>query len=224
MEDAVAELAGYSLLKWDHGLGSFRIHRLVQKFTQDQVPPDQREGCIRAALNLINDALPVDPPSYEVRSWPTWVPLRRHVFTIVRTADAIGIAEPTTRLMNGLGLLLKERCVWSEAEALYRRAFAIDEASLWRNASQCCHSYQQPGAIAASHQSPRRGRTADAMRRGNWVAFHATNGTRASESCRRNEKLPSNARGYNEGLHLRASLRPSARFSAQYDGSTGARG
>ena len=31
--------------------------------------------------------------------------------------------------MNGLGLLLMTQCIWTEAEALYRRALAIDEQS-----------------------------------------------------------------------------------------------
>ena len=44
-------------------------------------------------------------------------------------ADAAGIAEPTARLMNELGVLLNAKALHAEAEPLMRRALAIDEAS-----------------------------------------------------------------------------------------------
>ena len=48
---------------------------------------------------------------------------------MVARADEAGIPEPTARLMNQLGLFLKEKCLFQQAEPLYRRALAIDEAS-----------------------------------------------------------------------------------------------
>ena len=44
-------------------------------------------------------------------------------------ADAAGLTGPTSRLMNELGLYLKIRCQFPDAERLYHRALAIDEAS-----------------------------------------------------------------------------------------------
>jgi tetratricopeptide (TPR) repeat protein len=44
-------------------------------------------------------------------------------------AAAAGISEPTTRLMNQLGLLLTAKALYAEAEPLYRRALAGDEKS-----------------------------------------------------------------------------------------------
>ena len=44
-------------------------------------------------------------------------------------ADEVGIADPTTRLMNELGQYLKAKSLFGEAEPLMRRALAIDEAS-----------------------------------------------------------------------------------------------
>ena len=48
---------------------------------------------------------------------------------VARHADAAGLTTPTSWLMNQLGLYLNTRCQFQEAERLYRRALAIDEAS-----------------------------------------------------------------------------------------------
>jgi tetratricopeptide (TPR) repeat protein len=47
----------------------------------------------------------------------------------VDQADQVGLVEPTIRLMSDLGLFLKTKCVFAEAEPLFRRALAIDEAA-----------------------------------------------------------------------------------------------
>ena len=128
-EDALAELKRYSLLQWDAGAASFRIHRLVQEVTQDQIPSEQRKDYVQAALDTVDAALPGDPPPQDVRSWPVWEPLADHVAAILRFADENKITEPTARLMNELGMLLRQKCVWGQAETLYGRALAINEAS-----------------------------------------------------------------------------------------------
>ena len=118
-----------SLIKWESGNDAFRIHRLVQEVTRERLPPERREPWLRATLTVMNDFLPGDPPPQDVRSWPRWEPMRPHVVAVIAAADAAGIGEPTSRLMNGLGLLLMTQCIWTEAEFLYRRALAIDEQS-----------------------------------------------------------------------------------------------
>ena len=106
-----------------------RIHRLVQEITRERLPEDRRDAWLGAALAVVDAYLPADPPPQDVRAWPRWEPLRPHVAALVATADAAGIPKPTTRLMSGLGLFLKTKCVWAEAEPLYRHALSIDEAS-----------------------------------------------------------------------------------------------
>ena len=129
MEDSLAALAGLSFIKWESGNDAFRIHRLVQEVARERLPADQREPWLRAALAVVDDYLPGDPPPNDVRSWSRWEPMRPHVAALVAAADAAGIYEPTSRLMNELGLLLATQCIWAEAESLYRRALAIDEQS-----------------------------------------------------------------------------------------------
>lgn len=48
---------------------------------------------------------------------------------LVGYADAAGIATPTARLMNQLGLLYQTKARLKEAEPLFRRALRIDEAA-----------------------------------------------------------------------------------------------
>jgi hypothetical protein len=124
MEDALAALAGFSLVRWERENAAFRIHRLVQEVTRERLPAEQRAFWVRAALTIVNDYLPGDPPACDVRSWPRWEPLRAHVAAVIAGAEAAGIGDPTSRLMNALGLLLNTKCVWNEAEALYRRGTA----------------------------------------------------------------------------------------------------
>ena len=50
--------------------------------------------------------------------------------------DEAGIAEPTARLLNQLGLLFRAKALYVEAEPLYRRALKIYEASFGPNHPQ----------------------------------------------------------------------------------------
>src|SRR5208282_1444813 len=63
-------------------------------------------------------------------TWPMLDPLAPHALAVARAADWAGIAEPTGRLFNQLGVLLWAKARYGEAEPLMRRALAIFEASL----------------------------------------------------------------------------------------------
>jgi hypothetical protein len=129
MEDAISTLAGFSLLNWQRGNESFRVHRLVQEITRDRLSVECRLHSLQGALHLVNGYLPNDAAPHDVRSWPRWQPMRGHVANIIAAADAAAIVEPTVRLMGGLGILLRMQCVWTEAESFSRRALSIAEQS-----------------------------------------------------------------------------------------------
>ena len=126
-EDALANLAAYSMLKWDEPGELFSVHRVVQQITRHRTPEPERRSWIEGALKLVNGYAQGDPT--DVRTWPVWEPLQTHAAAVCAHADAAGIPDPTARLMNQLGLLLKSKCLFRQAEALYRRALAIDEAA-----------------------------------------------------------------------------------------------
>ncbi|HWY84922.1 MAG TPA: FxSxx-COOH system tetratricopeptide repeat protein [Roseiarcus sp.] len=110
----------------DGGAPGFVVHRLVQDFARRAMSDERRAQVLRKALEWVNAAF-VGTAS-DVRNWPILDPLAPHALAVARNADADEIAEPTGRLFNQLGLLLKAKADYSEAEPVYRRALAINEA------------------------------------------------------------------------------------------------
>ena len=71
---------------------------------------------------------------------------------------------------------------WPRPSRSMRRALAIDERSLRPGPPQRRHRPQQPGAVAAGHQPPGRGRAADAPRAGDRRAVATARTTPTSPS------------------------------------------
>jgi tetratricopeptide (TPR) repeat protein len=128
VRSALAVLANYSLVRWDAEGETVAVHRVVQEMLRTRLPPAPRAAWLTLTLRLLDAARPGDPT--DVRTWPRWHLLRPHVAVAVAQADAAGIAEPTARLMNDLGVLLRAKALHAEAEPLLRRALAIGERSL----------------------------------------------------------------------------------------------
>jgi tetratricopeptide (TPR) repeat protein len=127
LAEALANLADYSLARRHPDKPEFTIHRLVQDVTQRGLAGQDRQHGLVEALGWANAAFAGDP--WDVRAWPRLDPLAPHVRVILDHADDAGISKPTARLMNQLGLLLQSKARYIEAEPMYRRALAIDEAS-----------------------------------------------------------------------------------------------
>jgi tetratricopeptide (TPR) repeat protein len=127
LADALADLADYSLARRNPDKQEFSIHRLVQEVTRRGLVEQERRRSLVEALAWMDAAFIGNPE--DVRTWPRLDPLAPHVRVIVDHADSAGINDPTTRLMNQLGLLLKSKARRIEAEPLHRRALAISEAS-----------------------------------------------------------------------------------------------
>ncbi len=125
-QDALAELASFSLAKFEEGGERFRIHRLVQDVTRERQIGEERHQSLRSILEIFNKAECGDPQ--DVRSWPVWDPLRPHLFAATTYAEYYGIADPTTSQMSQLAVLLLAKASYAEAEPLMKRALAIDEA------------------------------------------------------------------------------------------------
>ncbi len=128
-EDARAGLARYGLIQWEPNRAAFSVHRLVQEVSRERLTDDDSRAALQSALDVLNAYLPGDPPPQDVRSWPRWTPIRQHATTLIAHADQNGLTQPTTHLMNELGLLLMTKGLWAEAESLYRRALGLAEQS-----------------------------------------------------------------------------------------------
>jgi tetratricopeptide (TPR) repeat protein len=127
LQDALAELAGYSLVRLSDDGDFFRVLRLVQEVTRERMSAEDKNDTLRMVLDLLHNAAPAEPD--DVRTWPVWDLLRPHVAVATDHADGCGIAEPTSGLMNDLAVLLNSKALHVEAEPIMCRVLAIDEAS-----------------------------------------------------------------------------------------------
>jgi hypothetical protein len=125
--DVLADLAGYSLVRFAEGDDAVKVHRLVQEITRSRTSEPERGPTLQLALETVNGLAPLE--AYDVRTWPVWTPLSPHATSVIGHADAAGISRPSARLMNQLGLYLKTRGQFPSAEPLYQRALVIDEQS-----------------------------------------------------------------------------------------------
>jgi tetratricopeptide (TPR) repeat protein len=129
--EARGGLYAYSLVSGvtaeDGGAPGFVVHLLVQDFARRAMSDERRAQALREALGWVNGAFAGDPE--DVRSWPILDPLTPHALAVARAADAAGIAKPTARLSNQLGVLFDVKADYAQAETLKRRALAIAETS-----------------------------------------------------------------------------------------------
>jgi tetratricopeptide (TPR) repeat protein len=125
--DALAGLAGYSLARFDGAGDAVLVHRLVQEITRRRGGETARAAGLQTALVVVATVAPDDAD--DVRTWPIWTTLAPHAAAVARHADAVGVSVRTSFLMHSLAVYLQARCQFAEAEPLYRRAMAIDEAS-----------------------------------------------------------------------------------------------
>ena len=129
--EARAGLAAYSLIaqaRDDFGRGAgWTIHRLVQDFARRAISDARQDDALAEALGWVDAAFAWDPQ--DIHSWPMLDPLAPHALAIARRADDAGVAGLTGRLPYLLALLSYEKGRYDEAEPLYRRALALDEAS-----------------------------------------------------------------------------------------------
>jgi tetratricopeptide (TPR) repeat protein len=128
--EALVELAGLSMVKWETGNQAFRIYRLVQEVIRERLPDEQRGTILSDALWMVSNYLPDDPPPDDVRSWPIWETMVAHVRALIPEAVKARIGQPTSRLASLLGRLVGEKSLWPEAESLARLALQIDEEML----------------------------------------------------------------------------------------------
>jgi tetratricopeptide (TPR) repeat protein len=124
-QNALAELAGFSLVKIEEGGSRFQIHRLLQDVTREQQDEDDKALSFLCALMMLRAAAVGSPQ--DVHTWPIWEPLRPHIAAVTAYADQYGDAKIHTYLISGLAVLAVEKAEYSEAEPLLRRALSMNE-------------------------------------------------------------------------------------------------
>lgn len=128
VEAGCADLADYSLVKWDGNSNAVKAHRLVLDVTRYRTPEGERRGWLERALGMVNAFVVGDP--LDVRTWKdVYDPASDHALAVTAHADGAAIPTPTARLMNRMGLYYHSRAEYTKAEPLFRRVLAIREAS-----------------------------------------------------------------------------------------------
>lgn len=131
LQDALADLAAYSLVTRDADGPFFLVHRLVQDVTRRSLTAEGQRETLVESLKWIVEAFPSDPA--DVRSWPRAEALEPHARAVATEADRAAITTPTGLLMNQVGLLLSAKALYTDAEALYERSLAIQELTLGKD-------------------------------------------------------------------------------------------
>lgn len=147
-QDALAELASFSLAKFEEGGGRFRIHRLVQDVTRERL--SRREGepsvdsstgelSLYSILKILFDAITAKVTNHtDVLPWLQMDQFLPHLSAATTYANQHGIAEPTVYLMGTMATSLFHKGNYKEAELLMRRALKIREKT---------HGASDPGII-----------------------------------------------------------------------------
>ena len=126
LDQAFEALRRYSLAEVSSE--SVSIHRLVQAVTQDRLPQDAKNVTAEAALKLVNETFPAE--SDDVRTWPICKSLLSHALVVTRHAEDLKLPSPITgRLLNQIGLYLRGRAEFSEAQKIFEKALIIDETT-----------------------------------------------------------------------------------------------
>ena len=126
IRELLSELANWSLIHLTEDV--FRTHRIVREFVLRDIARSKRNVWAELSLYLLDDYIcSADRRPDDVRGRSFWDSIESHMRSLVSFADDFDIFEPTSRLMNDLGLYLKSRGRFSEAELLYLWALEIDE-------------------------------------------------------------------------------------------------
>jgi tetratricopeptide (TPR) repeat protein len=108
--------------------GRFRVHRLVQAVTRDQLDEDLLAAWSGRVLDLVTAIFPGKPQDH--RSWPVCASMASHVEAIAaQTGGYPDLAGESARLLGRLGVYLSASAQSRTALEVLQRALAMAEAA-----------------------------------------------------------------------------------------------
>jgi tetratricopeptide (TPR) repeat protein len=123
LDEALANLAEYSLVRRNPQKQEFSVHRLVQDVTRRSLSGEDAHTALLQALTWLDNAFIGDAGDLRVR--PKMERMAPHVRAAAEHGDGAGIAVPTASLSVRLADLLWHRVTLAEIDPLYRRAMAL---------------------------------------------------------------------------------------------------
>jgi tetratricopeptide (TPR) repeat protein len=128
LDEAIAALARYSLLRRKRDDSILTVHRLVQTVLKHTMDEQTQRQWAEYAVRAVNKAFP-DVTDY--RNWPRCQQFLPHAQTCAVLIDhwQFAFSEAGT-LCNRVGYYLDDRAQYAEAQTFYQRAIAIGEQTL----------------------------------------------------------------------------------------------
>ena len=127
LNEMLAPLMLYSLVRVDSEQRTFSLHRLVQEVVQARLDESARRAWAERAVEALNEALPMV-------AFETWLSCERLLPHARQAARLIQqwqiVSQSAARLLNQSGVYCYFRGQYKEAESLYKQAVAIFEKAL----------------------------------------------------------------------------------------------
>jgi len=125
--ELLTRLARHSLVRRDPEVRTYSVHRLVQAVLLDELTAATRKDLAERAVKALNQTF----PDVHYANWPRCERLVSHALAARGWIESEDLLVPAAaQLLNQAGYYLYVRARYAEAEPLYRRALAIDEAVL----------------------------------------------------------------------------------------------
>ena len=130
LEQAITALRAYSLLIRNPQERTITVHRLVQTVIGNTLQPETRDLWKRRAVFALDAAF----PEVEFKTWLICNRLLPHALLCTTWIEQLQIATlQAAHLLNQVGLYLKGRAQYAQAEPLYQQALNIYEQLLGSN-------------------------------------------------------------------------------------------
>lgn len=127
LNQLLAPLMLYSLVRLDAEQQTYSLHRLVQEAVQSRLDEPSRRVWVERAVEALNQAFPY----VEFKDWASCERLMPHAKRAARLVQQWQIVSQSAgRLLNQAGFYSFERGQYKEAAPFYQQALSIDEKAL----------------------------------------------------------------------------------------------
>jgi tetratricopeptide (TPR) repeat protein len=124
LDEAIAILGAYSLVRRERETKTLSIHRLVQAVLKETMDEQTRQEWTERTVQAVNHAF----PGVEFTTWPQCERYLSHALVCAESVQQKQIKSPeATSLLSRTGWYLTERARYSEAQPLLEQAYQISQ-------------------------------------------------------------------------------------------------
>ncbi|HEX6556004.1 MAG TPA: tetratricopeptide repeat protein [Ktedonobacteraceae bacterium] len=128
--EAIGELRKYSFVRRNTETKTLSMHRLVQLFLKETMTREEQRMWAERAVRVVNYVLP-DLSDYAVSSWAVYQTHLPHALLSYELIKEWQLAFPEgARLLDQVGVFLRDHARYTEAEAMIRDALTMREKLL----------------------------------------------------------------------------------------------